>query len=155
MGNTIIDLDTRKELFTCIHMKTLLEKMNSYPSLRVNRAQLAKWIPSHPHTRQRECMGVLRNSNIGHLFTLSANIDCRRRPPCLLREYCLSKKTRDWRHRLLRLSARLAPKATPSYYQSCFSFPEVVRNKEGQFMVTSAKIVFPARQRYESLKREA
>lgn len=58
MGNTIIDLNTRKELFTCIHMKTLLEKMNSYPSLRVNSAQFTKWSPLHPHTRQGTHGGV-------------------------------------------------------------------------------------------------
>ena len=54
--NTIIDLNTRKELFTCIHRKTILGKMNFSHRPGVNRAQFAKRIPSHPHTRQRECI---------------------------------------------------------------------------------------------------
>lgn len=43
-GNTIIDLNTRKELFTCIHTKTIHEKMNFCHSLEVNRIQFTLWI---------------------------------------------------------------------------------------------------------------
>lgn len=75
-GNPIIDLNTRKELFACSHMDTSLVKTNVYCSLRVNRAQFAQQIPSHPHARQREHIAVLRNSHVGHFFTFSTNADC-------------------------------------------------------------------------------
>lgn len=151
--NTIIDLNTRKELFTCIHRKTILGKMNFSHRPGVNRAQFAKRIPSHPHTRQRECIkGIKEKQHRAFLYFLQT--DCRHLPPRLLR-ILLVKRDPGLKASPAVAVSQAGPEATTSYYQSCFSFPEVVRNKEGQFMVTSAKIVFPASQRYESLKREA